>query len=104
MEKRKAVEAEDGLEARRCGYTPLHPRPHRDKREGKGRGRGRQLGPPKPKPQPGLTPGRLGRVRAVEGGQPDRQLLAMNINYFLQQAGLCHVNCFLGTTDRLTDS
>lgn len=43
-------------------------------------------------------------MRAVEGGQPDRQLLAMNINYFLQQAGLRYVNCFLGTTDRLTDS
>lgn len=67
MEKRTAVEAEDGLEARRCGYTPLHPRPHRDKREGKGRGRGRQLGPPKPKPQPGLTPGRFGEGESCGG-------------------------------------
>lgn len=40
-----------------------------------------------------------------QGGQPDRQLLVMNINYFLQRqpAQRC-VNHFVGTADIVTDS
>lgn len=80
----KAAEAGDGLEVRRCGCAPLRPGPHRDKQEGKGRGSGEgSWGPPKP----GLTPARCreGESQSLEGGQPDRQLLAMNINYFLHR-------------------
>jgi len=39
-----------------------------------------------------------------QGGQPDRQLLVMNINYFLQrQPAQRRVNHFLGIADRWTD-
>lgn len=83
-EEMKAAEAGDGLEVRRCGCAPLRPRPHRDKQERKGRGGGKAAGG---RPSLGLPQRGAGRVRAraSEGGQPDRQLLAMNINYFLHR-------------------
>lgn len=69
MEERKAAEAGDGLEARRCGCAPLRPGPHRDEREGKGRGDGEgSWGPPKAEPQPGLTPARC-REGGSQGGR-----------------------------------
>lgn len=43
-----------------------------------------------PEPQPGLTPARCwegGELWKEDGGRLDRQLLAMNINYFLHRQG-----------------
>lgn len=87
MEERKAAEAGDGLEARRCGCAPLHPGPHRDRAGGEGeRRRGRRLGDAQAPAW--VNPSEVqGGQRAREGGQQDRQLLAMNINYFLHRQG-----------------